>query len=75
MIEERVRKQFVDCFGVEPETVTDSLEYATIPQWDSVAHMALVVALEDEFDIMIEIDDVIDMSTFKKATEIVARYV
>ena len=72
---ERVRQQFVNCFGIEPDQVTDDLEYATIPQWDSVAHMALVVALEDEFDIMIEIDDVIDMSTFRKATEIVARYI
>lgn len=75
MIRERVRQQFVNCFGIEPDQVTDDLEYATIPQWDSVAHMALVVALEDEFDIMMEIDDVIDMSTFKKATEIVARYI
>lgn len=73
-MEDRVKKQFVECFGISPDIVVDELEYASIPQWDSVAHMSLIVGLEDEFDIMIEIDDVIDMSTFKKAKEIVSKY-
>lgn len=73
-MEERVKNQFVECFGISPDIVVDDLEYASIPQWDSVAHMSLIVGLEDEFDIMIEIDDVIDMSSFKKAKEIVSKY-
>ncbi len=73
-VEDRVRAQFVECFGITADIVVDDLEYATIPQWDSVAHMSLIVCLEDEFDIMIDTDDVIDMSTFKKAKEIVSKY-
>ena len=73
-MEDRVRAQFVECFGISAEIVIDDLEYASIPQWDSVAHMSLIVGLEDEFDIMIETDDVIDMSSFKKAKEIVRKY-
>lgn len=73
-MEDRVKNQFVECFGISPDIVVDELEYASIPQWDSVAHMSLIVGLEDEFDIMIEIDDVIDMSSFKKAKEIVNKY-
>ena len=71
---ERLTKVFSESFGIPSNTITDDLEYASIPQWDSVAHMALIVALEDEFDIMIETDDVIDMSNFKKAEEIVNKY-
>ena len=73
-MEDRVRAQFVECFGIPPEDVVDELEYASIPQWDSVAHMSLIVGLEDEFDIMIDTDDVIDMSNFAKAVEIVSKY-
>ena len=73
-MEERVKTQFVECFGISSDIVVDKLEYGTIPQWDSVAHMTLIVGLEDEFDIMIDTDDVIDMSTFKKAKEIVSKY-
>jgi acyl carrier protein len=73
-MEDKVRAQFMECFGISAEIVVDGLEYASIPQWDSVAHMSLIVGLEDEFDIMIETDDVIDMSSFKKAKEIVNKY-
>ena len=73
-MENRVMMQFMECFGIPADIVVDDLEYASIPQWDSVAHMSLIVCLEDEFDIMIETDDVIDMSSFKKAKEIVNKY-
>jgi len=69
---------FVQCFaqslGIPAEQVTDELQYNTIPQWDSVAHMTLIAALEDAFDIMLDTDDIIDMSSVAKAREILARY-
>ena len=55
------------------EDIRDDLQYATIPQWDSVAHMTLIAAIEEGFDIMIDAEDVIDMSSFAKAKEIVAK--
>ena len=36
--------------------------------------MALVAEIEAAFDIMLETDDIIDMSSFAKAKEIVAKY-
>ena len=73
-MEQRVKAIFMECLGITSDIVTDELEYAAITQWDSVAHMSLIVGLEDEFDIMIETDDVIDMSSFKMAKEIVTKY-
>ena len=60
-MEDRVRAQFVECIGIPEDMVVEDLEYGSIPQWDSIAHMSLIAGLEDEFDIMIETDDVIDM--------------
>jgi acyl carrier protein len=51
-----------------------SLEYRAIPEWDSVAHMAVIAEIEDAFDIMIDIDDVIAMSSFAIAQQIVVKY-
>ena len=70
----RVKNVFIESLGVSADVIVDELTYASIAQWDSVAHMALITALEDEFDIMIEIDDVIDMSSVSKAYEIVSKY-
>ena len=71
---EKLREIFANALEINKETVVDSLEYNSIPQWDSVAHMSLVAAIDDGFDIMMETDDVIDMSSFGKAKEILRKY-
>ncbi|HIL03319.1 MAG TPA: acyl carrier protein [Candidatus Thioglobus autotrophicus] len=71
---EKLINSFVSALGVDQSIIIDSLEYNTIPQWDSVAHMALIAALEEEFDIMMDTDDIIDMSSVVKAKEIVSKY-
>jgi acyl carrier protein len=65
---------FVDVIGVDPATDFNSLVYGSTVGWDSVAHMALIAAIEGVFDIMLPTDDVIDMSSFAKAKEIVAKH-
>jgi acyl carrier protein len=67
-----------DCFsrslGVPQERITDDLAYNSLKEWDSVAHMALVVELETEFDVMFDTDDILGMSTVAKAREILTRH-
>lgn len=71
---EKLRKIFAEALNIKMETVTESLEYNSIPEWDSVAHMSLVAAIDGGFDIMLDTDDVIDMSSFAKAKEILKKY-
>ena len=42
----KLMKVFSDALGIDLPEVHDNLEYNIISQWDSVGHMALVVALE-----------------------------
>ncbi|TWO67897.1 acyl carrier protein [Caenimonas sedimenti] len=71
---EKLRQVFATALALEPAQVGDSLKYAESPAWDSVAHMALVAAIEEAFGIMIDAEDVIDMSSFAEAKRIVAKY-
>lgn len=68
---EKYLKVFTETFGVSPEAAK-SLEYQAISEWDSVGHMGLIAAIEDEFDIMMDTDDIIDFSSFEKGKEILA---
>jgi acyl carrier protein len=65
---------FSETLGIDRQRVVDSLEYNSIKEWDSVAHMALIAALEESYDIMLETEDVIDMSSVRRAREILAKY-
>lgn len=74
MLEERLKKVFSAALGVPGDTSFSTLAYAQHPAWDSVAHMQLVSALETEFDIMLDTDDVIGLSSFAEAEKIVRKY-
>lgn len=69
----RLLKAFSESLGIPAHTITDSLGYGA-GGWDSVAHMRLVAAIEGEFDIMLETDDVIGLSSFGKAKELLGKY-
>ena len=74
-----MKRQLESCFNkafmLDLETdELEKLEYQGIPEWDSVGHMALVANIEDEFGIMLEMEDVIDLNSFEKALEVVFRY-
>ena len=73
-MEDKLREAFVAALGIAPSEVTDALVYSEHPAWDSVAHMTLIAAIEEAFGIMIDAQDVIDMSSFGVAKRIVARY-
>lgn len=65
---------FLENFSIEESVLGDELLYNTIPEWDSVGHMTLIASLEDAFDIMMETDDIIDFSSYKKGFEILKKY-
>jgi len=74
MGQDKLRAVFAETLEIPVTSVTDKLAYGVADTWDSISHMALIAAIEVAFDIMIETDDVIDMSSFAKAREIVRKY-
>jgi acyl carrier protein len=69
-----LRDVFSQALGIDAARVVDSLEFNGIKEWDSTAHMALVAALEENYDIMLETEDVLGMSSVARAREILAKY-
>jgi acyl carrier protein len=51
-----------------------SVESNATPQWDSVAHLQLVVAIEDEFGIQLDPADVVDLKSYASAVRILQRH-
>jgi acyl carrier protein len=54
-----------------PDTLDiTGIAYGHTEEWDSVAHMQMVVAIENAFGIMIDTDDVIAMSDYHEIRRI-----
>ena len=64
---------FIKAFLVE-EYELINLKYQSITTWDSVGHMGLIAALEEAFDVELDIDDIIDFSSFETGKEILKKY-
>lgn len=70
---ELYKNAYVESFEIEIDIV-ENLEYQSIPEWDSVGHMLLMSTLEEKFDIMLDMDDIIDFSGFERGKEILLKY-
>ncbi|MGH2868926.1 MAG: acyl carrier protein [Solirubrobacteraceae bacterium] len=53
---DRVRAIMADVFDVDPSELPDPVTSADLEQWDSLAHLSLMLELETEFGIEIASD-------------------
>lgn len=68
---EKYIQAFKDAFSVDAEQAK-TLKFQDIPAWDSVGHMGLIAQLEEQFGIMMEPDDIVDLNSFEKGKEMLA---
>ena len=71
--EEKYANAFCQAFDIEPEAAKN-LTFQAIDAWDSVGHMGLVAQIEEAFGIMLEPDDIVDLNSYAKGKEILAKY-
>lgn len=69
---EKYNKVFCDSFEITEDKLA-GLKYQQIELWDSVGHMTLIANIEDVFDVMLETDDIIDLSSYEKGKEILSK--
>ena len=71
---ERINQILADVFKISLEKSQENLGMNDIGNWDSLTHMGLIVAIEDEFAIEISGDDIAEMVTFDEIRTIVLKY-
>ena len=52
-------------FKVSIESINDESSPDSLDHWDSLGHMVLISAIEDEFDIELDESEIIEMMNFK----------
>jgi len=63
-IENRIKNVMAAVFELTVDKINDNASPDTIESWDSLKHMNLIIALEEEFNITIPDDEVGNMLTF-----------
>jgi len=65
---------FAEVFSVDIKTLNNDFSKETTDNWDSVHQLAIVTALEDNFDIMFDTPEIIAFSSYKKGKEMLEKY-
>ena len=65
---------FKEIFSLKEPVTFEGLEYQSTENWDSVGHMELITHLETAFKISMEMDDVIDFSSYIVGIQILQKY-
>tara|TARA_B100000579_G_scaffold414470_1_gene408136 strand:+ start:569 stop:808 length:240 start_codon:yes stop_codon:yes gene_type:complete len=71
---QKYKETFIKSLSIDEKKFNENIKYNEIDEWDSIGHMTLMSALEEEFKITLETDDIVDFSSFKKGIEILKKY-
>lgn len=64
-------KIFSEVFSLPQDEVNDELALHDIPQWDSMAHMILILRLEETWNIQFSGDEIADIQTVGDARRLI----
>jgi acyl carrier protein len=68
----KYNQAFMISFSIEESVLSGNLEYQQIEEWDSIGHMGLVAELETIFDISLDFNDIVDLSSYNKGMELLS---
>jgi acyl carrier protein len=71
MTNEKIFELISNTFGVNVDKVNIETSIETLEEWDSVNHMNLVMALEEEFGITLTDEQMIEITSVKTLKKIV----
>ena len=69
-IEDRIMNVMSAVIGIPADEINDESSTDSIESWDSLKHMNLVVALEEEFEIEFKDDEIIEMMNYPLIIEV-----
>ncbi len=61
----KVKNIIKTVFNLSVDEISDDASPDTVDAWDSLSHMNLITALEEEFNIEFEPDEILDMMNYK----------
>ena len=73
-MENRIKNIMSSVFELPADSINADSSPDSIESWDSLRHMNLVLALEEEFEISLKDEEIFEMQDYKKIKFILKNY-
>ena len=70
---EELESIFQDVLDLPDLKLTQNLSAKDVPEWDSIAHISILAAIQDEFKIKFSVDDIGSLKTVGDLVELIER--
>jgi len=70
-VEERIRAIMAEVLRLPAERIGADAAIGTVPNWDSTAHMRMMLALEDAFGVDLDETHMVEMTSLAKIRDVV----
>ncbi len=71
---EKLNSIFCEVFSVDVSALGVEFDKNSVEGWDSVHQLSLTSAIEDEFDIMLDAEDILECTSYENVKTILAKY-
>jgi acyl carrier protein len=71
-VSNKIRQVMAVVFDVDAKEIPENAEPGIIENWDSLRHMALIVALEEEFEISFTDEEMVELLNLSLITTIIS---
>ena len=71
---EKLNKIFCEVFSVEESALNSEFDKCNVEGWDSVRQLSLTSSVEDEFDIMLDAEDILEFTSYENAKIVLTKY-
>ena len=66
-------KVFTQVFDLTPDQIHSDLTQNDVAKWDSLAQIHLVIALEQEFNVNLELEEIVTMNSVKAIADVLKK--
>lgn len=71
---EKLNAIFCEVFSVEESALNSEFNKCNVESWDSVHQLSLTSSVEDEFDIMLDAEDILEFTSYDNAKNVLVKY-
>jgi len=72
LIDQRLQQIFREAFENDKLAVTDSLSPESMPAWDSLAHIKLMMGCEEEFGVKFSLEEMVESTSVGRLKAVLA---
>lgn len=67
---EKLVSVLAEVFNLQPDQIVPELTKENVGSWDSLKQMDLVMSLEQQFDVTLQIEDIVELVSVGKIAEV-----